>query len=210
VLPVYETLPTRGQDLALEARVQQTGNATPTTSVNASQLAVVEKYCDAVERGIKKREPDFAFGLPSSSNEHRVQWQKYTSTADLKKASEETTLERQVYVWTEESKIIASHFTLQSESGDWALYPDYCFYKTGTTARMSSELRTFYGSMIVHREWKFDSNGRLLKSTEKFPGLETKKSKNPNDDFIDEEIPPYHKTAELPFLSLLGTLHSRS
>ena len=74
---------------------------------------------------------------------------------------------------------------------------------------MSSELRTCYGSMIVRREWKFDSNGHLLKSTEEFLDLETKKPKKPSDDFIDEEIPPYHKTAELPFLPLLGTLHSR-
>jgi hypothetical protein len=151
------------------------------------------------------------FGLPSSTDNHETQWREFASTAELKKAAEgkEAILEQQVYVWTEGGKVIAANFSLQSESGDWALYPVYCFRKNGTIAEISSELRTFYGRMFVRRDWKFDFNGRLLESKEKFLDLKTESPKKPGEDFVDEETPLYHKVSDLPFLLLLGKLNHR-
>ena len=158
---------------------KQSATHKSTTSSNSTEVAEVEKYCTEIRGLTSKREPDFVFGLPSSTDKHEAQWQKFASTAELKKASEdaEAILEQQVYVWTEGGKVIAANFTLQSESGDWALYPDYCFRKNGAVAEISSELRTFYGMMIIRRAWVFDSKGDLLKSTEEFLDLRTKKPK---------------------------------
>jgi hypothetical protein len=181
-----------------------------TTNANATEVAEIEKYCTDVQGRTSKREPDFVFGLPSSTDTHEAQWQKFASTAELKKAAEgEANLDQQVYVWTERDKVIAANFTLQSESGDWALYPDYCFRKNGTIAEIRSELRTFYGMMLVRRDWKFDCNGHLIESKEKFLDLKTESPKKPDEDFFDEETPLYHKVSDLPFLSLLGKLNRR-
>lgn len=175
----------------------------PGRSATGSEIATVEKYCADVQARIRKREPDFVLGFPSSNDENKAKWRKYASTTELKKASEGEILDEQAYVWAEGDKIFAANFTLQSGSGDWALYPNYCFHTNGTTAEISSELRTFYGGMVVRRDWKFDSNGRVLTSKEEFLDLETGRPKKPGEDFIDENIPQYHKISDLPFLSLL-------
>ena|SRR5260221_13604022 len=112
-------------------------------------------------------------------------------------------INRQAYVWTENGEIVAANFTLQSESRDWALYPNYCFHRNGKIAELTSELRTFYGGMVVRRDWIFDSDGRLLRSKEEFLDLATKELRKPGEDFIDEDIPQYHQTSDLPFRSLL-------
>lgn len=190
---------------------EQSATHKSTTNANTTGIAEIEKYYTDVQARTSKREPDFVFGLPSSTDKHEAQWRKFASTAELKKAAEsaEANLEQQVYVWTEGGKVIAANFTLQSESGDWALYPIYCFRENGTIAEISSELRTFYGEMLVRRDWKFDSNGRLLESKEKFLDLKTESPKKPDEEFVDEETPLYHKVSDLPFLSLLGKLSRR-
>ena len=183
---------------------KQSATRKSTTNANAAKVAEIEKYCTEAQGRTRKREPDFVFGLPSSIDTHQAQWQTFASTAELQKAAEgEANFDQQVYVWMEGGKIIAANFTLQSESGDWALYPNYCFRKNGTTAEIRSELRTFYGGMLVRRDWKFDSNGHLIESDEKFLDLKTENPKKPDEDFFDEETPLYHKASDLPFLSLL-------
>lgn len=179
------------------------------TSTKAKGVAEVEKYCAEVQARTSKREPDFVLGLSSSTDDHKRQWQKYGSTAELKKAVESAQViyDEQVYVWTEEGSVIAANFTLQDGSGDWTLYPDYCFHKNGTTAEISSELRTSFGMMLVLRNWTFDSSGRLLESKEKFLDLDTRSPKKPDEEFVDEKTLLYRKVADLPFLPLLGKLN---
>jgi hypothetical protein len=63
--------------------------------------------------------------------------------------------------------------------------------------------------MFVRRDWKFDFNGRLLESKEKFLDLKTESPKKPGEDFVDEETPLHHKVSDLPFLLLLGKLNHR-
>src|SRR5712691_11701587 len=154
---------------------KQSASHKSTTSTKAAGFAEVEKYCAEVRARSSKREPDFVLGRPSSTEDHKAQWQRYLSSADLEKAVESAQViyDEQVYVWTEGGSVIAANFTLQDGSGDWTLYPDYCFRKNGTTAEISSELRTFFGMMLVLRNWKFDSNGRLLESKERFLDLDT-------------------------------------
>ena len=169
----------------------------------------MEKYCAEVRARSSKREADFVLGRPSSIEDHKAQWQRYLSSADLEKAVESAQViyDEQVYVWTEGGSVIAANFTLQDGSGDWTLYPDYCFRKNGTTAEISSELRTFFGMMLVLRNWKFDSNGRLLESKERFLDLDTKSPKKPDEEFVDEKTQLYRKVADLPFLPLLAKLN---
>jgi hypothetical protein len=57
--------------------------------------------------------------------------------------------------------------------------------------------------MLVRRDWKFDSSGRLLASKEEFLDLKFKLPKKPGHDFEDETTFLCHKVSDLPFLSLI-------
>jgi hypothetical protein len=172
-------------------------------------VAAIEQYCTKVQTRSGKREPDFVFGASGSSDDRQPQWRKFSSKAEFEKAFESEIPDDAAYVWIEEGKIVAANFTFQSGSGDWANHADYCFRRDETTARISSELRTFYGGMLVRRKWEMDSEGLLLKSTEEFLDLKTNTPKKPDGDFIDKTTPLYHKVAELPFLSLLDKREQR-
>jgi hypothetical protein len=181
---------------------QEHPDATATVA-NASKFAAVEEYCSGIDNRADKRSPDFALALPIPSEDHATQWRKYAPTEAMEKAAQETDFEQQVLLWTEEGHVISATFTIQSESGDWALYPHYCFYRDARVAETTSELRTFYGRMHVRRSWKFSTAGELLKFNEEFLDLSTGNPKKPDDEFVDEETPQYKKVSDLPFFRLL-------
>ena len=90
---------------------KQSATHKSTTNANATEVAEIEKYCTEVQGRASKREPDFVFGLPSSTDEQKAQWRKFASTAELKKAAEgEANFEQQVYIWAEGDKVIAANF----------------------------------------------------------------------------------------------------
>jgi len=61
--------------------------------------------------------------------------------------------------------------------------------------------------MTVIRERFYDGQGKLLRSSQQFLDMETKKKKKPGEDgeeFIDEPIPIYRTVKALPFYTLLS------
>jgi len=93
--------------------------------------------------------------------------------------------------------------TIESSSGDWALYPEYYFRPDGTLAFMYSELHTFYGNVCAEDRFYYDPAGRELRRSKRLYDLssgEPLKSAN----FQHQDAPVY-KTAK-DFIDELGRL----
>jgi hypothetical protein len=83
------------------------------------------------------------------------------------------------------------------------------FDLTATLAKSESELRTFYGDLIVRQNFHFNARGKLLSRTKEYFDLSTGKPKKPEGDtigaqkgFIDDDN-YYLTTRKLPFAHLL-------
>jgi len=180
---------------------QNSAEVPPPPSKSPDELLIdsVEKYCATVEEHGGKREPDFIVGVSSQGSANSNGWKLFHSENELQKAWEAEGNNDAAFVWLNQGKINSTNFTLQSGSGDWALYTHHCFRQDGTVARIESELRTFNGNMIARRKWIFDPSGVKKKFTEEFLDLNTEKPKQPDADFEDRETPLYRNVMELPF-----------
>jgi hypothetical protein len=166
------------------------------------KIARIEQYCSEQER-LTKMEPDFILGVAGSSERPSGVWRRYGSKDELHKAWQENE-DRHLgaYVWLWNGEVVRINFGLQSASGDWVQYTRYCF-RAGALLKLDYELRTFYGEMIVRRQWIYDAKGRAIKSSEEFLDLQTERPKRPGEAFIDEPTTIYHRVADLPFLALV-------
>jgi hypothetical protein len=139
----------------------------------------------------------------------KPKWKRFDSEEALEKFRENSETYTIVYNWKRGGRIVASNFTLFSESGDWAQYIFHYFRSDGTTAMINSELRTFYGDYIVIHIHYFDRHGRLIRKRSKYLDLTTHKPKKPTDEMRNENSgffrgTIYKKVTKLPFARLLG------
>lgn len=159
----------------------------------ATALSGIDTYTAEIDRFIKANPKSRLFGDVSSTEKTR--WREVTpkSAENLYETAE---------VWTRQGKVVAVNFFLTSPSGDWAHFITYYFRDDGTLARIKAQLNTFYGNVSVLRDRYYDPNLKLLKSTQRYLDLESKKPvKRP--DFMDQPIPIYSKVSTLPFRRLL-------
>jgi len=176
------------------------------TSKNA-EIKRINAYVKTLDALVKRnKRPRLIFADTSDYNEGSPpKWQKFASEKSLEKFRDKTETYTVAYNWLRRGKIVQSNFTLFSPSGDWAQYDFYYFRENGTIAKIASELRTFYGDLIVLRDFYFDGKGRLLRQTIRYRDLNTKKPvKKPNDgDFQTTDVTIYKTVRRLPFARLI-------
>jgi len=170
-------------------------------------IAASEQDCSEVRSGIRQREPDVVFGLAGSGEVQRRKWQRFTSVPKLQKYWDSNRPGDAAFVWVRGHELIAVQLTLQDDSADWVNRALYCFREGDTTAQITSELRTFYGQMIVRRKWILNAEGHVLRATEEFLDLSTEKPKRPDESFTDQKTPIYRKVADFPFYPILRGNH---
>lgn len=172
------------------------------------RIDAYEKTVEALTKNSKS--PQLIFADASDYNENaKPKWRKFASEKALEKFRETSETYTIAYNWQKNGKIVASNFTLFSPSGDWAKYVFHYFREDGSLAKVESELKTFYGDLIVLQNIYFDNKGRILKKTLAYKDLQTGKPKKPAKDSFDasssfiNETDYYKQTRKLPFAHLL-------
>ena len=173
-----------------------------------AEIKRIDAYVKTLDRFVKNRKPHLIFADTSDYDaESKPKWQKFASEKALEKyRAEQSETYTVAYNWLQKGKIVESNFTLFSPSGDWAQYDFHYFRADGSVAKIASELRTFYGDLIVLRDFYFDNKGNLIRRTTRYRDLNTKKPvKKPKDsDFSGSEVKTYQTVRRLPFAKLIG------
>jgi hypothetical protein len=176
------------------------------TGKNA-EIKRINTYVKTIDAFVGKKKPHLILADTSDYNEgSRPKWRKFASVAALEKFRERTTETYTVaYNWRRNGRLVQSNFTRFSPSGDWAQYDFYYFRANGTLAKIASELRTFYGDLVVLRGFYFDRKGKLLRQTVRYRDLNTNKAvKKPKDgDFQTSDVEIYKTVRRLPFARLI-------
>lgn len=172
-----------------------------------AEIKSINAYVKTIDAFVGKKKPHLIFADTSDYNQDaKPKWRRFASEKALEKFREETTETYMVaYNWRKNGKLVQSNFTLFSPSGDWAQYDNYYFRADGTLAKIASELRTFYGDLIVQRDFYYDGKGRLLRQTTRYRDLNTNKPlKKPKDgDFQTTDVTVYKSVRRLPFARLI-------
>ena len=169
----------------------------------------IDSYARSIERIIDGRKrPDLVFADTASYDDGKVKWHKFVSIKELEKYREKTETYSIAYSWKRNGRIVATNFTLFSPSGDWAKYVMHYFRGDGSLAKVTSELRTFYGDFVMTRTEYFDPAGRRLKTGTEYRDLKTKKPKKPTKDMLAENPMAnsddhYKRVRDLPFAKLV-------
>jgi hypothetical protein len=178
---------------------------------NTAEIKKIKAYCKTIDAFVKRnKSPQLIFADISDYNDDsKAKWRKFASEKALEKFREKTETYTIAYNWRKNGKLIHSNFTLFSPSGDWTQYVYHYFRPDGTLAKVESDMRTFYGDMIVLQTIYFDSKGKLLSKTTQYKDLTTHKPKKPSKDFLSDfsQLKSgedyFKKTSKLPFASLL-------
>ena len=176
-----------------------------------AEIKRIEAYCKTIDTFVKRnKNPQFIFADISDYNDDsKAKWRKFSSEKALAKFRETTETYSIAYNWRKNGKLIHSNFTLFSPSGDWTQYVYHYFRPDGTLAKVESDMRTFYGDMIVLETIYFDNKGKLLSKTKKYQDLTTQKPKKPSKDFLRDFVELksgedyFKKVSKLPFARLL-------
>jgi len=176
------------------------------TNKNA-EIKRINSYVKRTDAFTKRsKNPQLIFADISDYNDDsKSKWRKFASEKALEKFRETSETYTIAYNWQKSGKLVQSTFTLFSPSGDWAQYDSYYFRENGTLAKIASELRTFYGDLIVLRDLYFDGKGKLLRQTIRYRDLRTKKPvKKPKDsDYQSSDVKIYKTVRQMPFARLL-------
>lgn len=177
-----------------------------------AEIRRIEAYCKTIDAFVKRNKtPHLVFADISDYNDDsKEKWRKFASAKALEKYRETTAETYKIaYNWRKNGKLIHSAFTLSSASGDWAQYVYHYFRTDGTLAKVKSELRTFYGDLIVLQTLHFDKKGRLLRKTIQYKDLRTGKPTKPEKEYLEGTTDfvggkdYFKKVSKLPFAKLL-------
>jgi len=177
-------------------------------SKSTTTIRQIDRYVISIDKMTnRKEEPDLVVADVSDYDGQKAKWQVFKSSKDLETFRENTETYSIANNWRSNGRIVATVFTFFSPSGDWAQYVRHYFRADGSAAKITSELRTFYGDYIVIREMYFDQRGRSLRRSTKYLDLTTRKPKKPDQDlFADNPVLSrnefYKKVSALPFPSL--------
>lgn len=161
------------------------------------------RYCQSVWEYTQTNLPQRFFAEVENSSDgrnHAIEWREFATKEELEKDENHVNA---AFVWLRDGKLVAANFTLGSGSGDWVQYGDYCFDRRGRLAGIQEELRTFYGMIDVKRTYIYDARGRLLSKSEQFTDLDSQNPKKTDEEFIDENLPIYLRSQQLPYAFLI-------
>ena len=182
----------------------------PAQTNRPAAITQIDRYVRSVDRFVanKKNRKIVVADVAGQSN-GKPKWRRFASENELEKFRENSETYTIAFNWKRGGRVVASNFTLFSESGDWAQYVDHYFRPDGTAALIKSELRTFYGDYIVIDIQYFDTRGRLIRKRSKYLDLVTNKPKKPTDEMRNENSgffrgTIYKRVSKLPFARLLG------
>lgn len=173
-----------------------------------SEVKRIDAYCKTVDKFVESHKNSQLVFAEVLQND-KPKWRKFASEKALGKFRENSEIYTIAYNWQKNGKIVMSNFTLFSGSGDWVQYVSHYFHENGTLAKAESELRTFYGNLIVSQDFYFDKRGKLRKKNLQYLDLETQKIVKANDEFLDahegflNQIDYFKNTSKLPFAYLL-------
>src|SRR5882724_672928 len=137
------------------------------SSARSEEIAAIQTYCKSVDRFIRRNPKTLRiFANVASARKPRPDWRQFKSEKQRQRANGD--LNENAYVWAMQGDIIGANFMFQSESGDWAHYVMYYYREDGSLAKITAELRTFYGRVTVVRELLYDPTGRRIASSKKF------------------------------------------
>jgi hypothetical protein len=183
-------------------------------AIGMTQTAAIKRidaYARSVDAFVRKHPAaNIVIADVSEYDTEKPQWRRFASEADLSKFRENSETYTVAYNYRKGRKIVASDFTKFSPSGDWAKYLFHYFRGDGSVAKVSSELRTFYGDFIVIQDLYFDRKGKQLKKTVRYLDLTTRKPKKPTKDDLDafafslDEKDYYEHSSMLPFAAILS------
>ena len=106
-------------------------------------------------------------------------------------------------IWRRNGQVTLVVFTIQSDSGDWALFASHYYRPDGSLAMLESTLNTFVGDVSVERDWYYASDGSALDFKSRCYKLGTRQRLRPCGDFYDVPVPVYRTVSKLPFYRLL-------
>jgi hypothetical protein len=167
-----------------------------------NEKAAVISYASRVDAYVKTNARRARFFANDAGNDGRDDWRELKGDGKLKA----TDANESASVIMRNGHVIIAWFTLQRGSRDWVHFISYYFREDGTLAKVEARLNTFYGHVTAVREKFYGERGQLLQADERFYKLGTKSRVRPNDgkeEFIDEPIPIYKSTRDLPFYRLL-------
>lgn len=176
------------------------------TAKNA-EIKRIDAYVKTIDAFVGKQKPHIIFADTSDYDAgSRSKWRRFKSVKTLETFRQKKETYTVSYNWRRNGRLVQSNFTLFSPSGDWTQYDFHYFRADGSIAKIQSELRTFYGDLIVLRDFYFDRRGKLLRKTTRYRDLNTEKPvKKPKDsDFQDSDVKIYKTVRRLPFAKLLG------
>ena len=151
----------------------------------------------------KKNRPA-ALVFADASTDEKQRWRRFAAEAALEKFRETQETYTIALGWRQGKALVHAIFTRFSASGDWAQYDSYYYRPDGSLAKIASELRTFYGSVIVLRDFYFDPRGRRIGRRVRYRDLNTNRPvAKPEGDYNQPEIETYRRTKNLPFARLL-------
>lgn len=171
-----------------------------------AEIKAIDAYTKKIDAFVKRsKNPHLVFA--DTSQTARSKWRQFASEKALEKFREKTETYEIVYVWRQTGKIAETSTTLFSGSGDWVHYIYHYFREDGTLAKVESDLRSFYGDIIVEQEFYYNKSGRQLKKAVRYRDLKTKKFKkvDPKSDYLSlTKFDTYKTVKKLPFAHLLA------
>jgi len=193
--------------IGLSSGFAQTNKHETAKRVRASNKLVkpIEAYAKTIEDFVKQEgKPHLVItDISDFTKDKNPEWKRYSSEEEFEQAREANEAYTIAYIWRRNNRVVATNFTHSSPSGDWAQYVYHYYRPDGSVAKAESELRTFYGNMIVNRVYIYDNGGKLLKQTTNYRDLNTGKKIKPTDSFMNMDAEIYKKTGKLPFAKLL-------
>jgi|SRR5262249_18308866 len=183
-------------------------NASTDKQIRDAEITKIKGYCLELD-DYSKRNPKLhrVFGDVSSGMKgDKSRWREFKPKSE-RDDDYIGSLMGNADVWSKEGAGMLVYCYFQSPSGDWGHQISYYFREDGSLARIHAELGTFFGNMTVIRERFYDSQGKLLRSSQQFLDLETKKKKRPGEngeEFFDHPVPIYRTVKALPFYTLLS------
>jgi len=169
------------------------------------EVKTIDAYVKKIDALVKRNKgPQLVFA--DTSQTARTKWRQFASEKALEKFREKTETYEIIYAWQQTGKIVETSTTLFSGSGDWVHYIYHYFREDGTLAKVETDLRSFYGDIIIEQEFYYDKNGKQLKKAVRYRDLKTKKFKkvDPKSDYLSlAKFDTYKTTRKLPFAHLL-------
>lgn len=164
------------------------------------EIDSLERDADRFSRLNKKRA--IAIADIAEYDAPRREWKRFESPEIMEKFAQENIVYTAALNWVQGKKVRVTSITYSSPSGDWARFVKYVFYSDGLTAKITDEMRTFYGDCILRTSIYLSRGGRVLKRQSRSYDLVTNKPRKRKCD-TGTDTAVFRNAFELPFYALI-------